>query len=383
MRSGASRTVGWDERERIPAGFRFAQPSLLLLAGVTALLATGARGQEMRPDAETQASQAAAAAPAKPRPAMLAPLAAKTTLLGLAQAGERVVAVGQRGHILLSGDGKQWQQVDVPLNAMLNRVRFRDATAGWAVGHDATILATADGGTTWTLQHHDPEGKALYDLLVLDERRLIAVGAYGTYLVSNDGGSTWEPRSFPLTELGQHFNAIARLADGSLFMTGERGLMARSKDAGESWDLLDSPYTGSFFGAVPAGPKGAMVFGLRGNLYIADDVAACPKLDPSTYDPFTRETTPDEGAFAKTKWRPVKRPTLEGLFGGSTDGARATLVGVNGVVVGVDLATRTAQLLPVKAPETLNDVLPFGGRWLAVGRRGVQDLGPLTATGAQ
>ena len=332
----------------------------------------------MKPDAETQAAEAAApAAPAKPRPVLIAPLAAKTTLLGLAQAGSRLVAVGQRGHILLSDDGKAWRQVEVPVNVMLNRVRFRDAKVGWAIGHDATIVATADGGATWTLVHNDPEGKALYDLLVLDEARLIAVGAYGTYLVSADGGATWEPKTSPIADLGQHFNAIVRLANGALFMTGERGLMARSKDQGGTWELLDSPYTGSFFGALPAGPKGAVVFGLRGNIYIADDVAACPRLDPATYDPFTRETIPDDAALAKTKWRPVQRPTLEGLFGGVGDGAVATLVGVNGVVVRVDLAAGAAQLLPVKAPETLNDVLPFGERWLAVGRRGVQDLGPL------
>jgi hypothetical protein len=352
--------------------------AVLLLAAATAA-AQEESTTGMKPDAETQAAEAASqpAAAAKPRPALIAPLAAKTTLLGLAQAGDRLVAVGQRGHILLSDDGKAWRQVEVPANAMLNRVRFRDAKAGWAVGHDATILATADGGATWRLAHQDPEGKALYDLLVIDDTRLIAVGAYGTYLTSADGGATWQPKAFPLADLGQHFNAIVRLASGTLFMTGERGLMARSKDDGETWELLDSPYTGSFFGALPAGAKGAIVFGLRGNLYIADDVAACPKLDPATYDPFTRETVPDEGAFAKTKWRPVKRPTLEGLFGGVGDGAVATLVGVNGVVVRVDLAARTAQLLPVKAPETLNDVLPSGGRWLAVGRRGIQDLGPL------
>ena len=320
---------------------------------------------------------AAAAAVAQdapaPRPALIAPLAATSTLLGLAQAGTRLVAVGQRGHILRSADGQSWTQVDVPVNAMLNRVRFRDDQNGWAVGHDATILATTDGGQSWSLQHYDPAGKALYDLLFLDGARVVAVGAYGTYFVSSDG-KAWEPRSFPVADLGQHFNAVVRLGDGSLFMTGERGLMARSTDHGESWDLLDSPYTGSFFGALPAGGKGAIVFGLRGNVYVAADVSACPTLDPAHYDPFVRETVPDDRALARTKWRPVKRATLEGLFGGAVDGTGALLVGVNGVVVRVDAARASAELLPAKAPETLNDLVRFNGRWFAVGRRGVQSL---------
>jgi photosystem II stability/assembly factor-like uncharacterized protein len=331
---------------------------------------------EMKPDAETAAT-AAAPKPAKPRPAMVAPLAASTTLLGIARAGNTLVAVGQRGHVLLSRDGKQWQQVEVPVNSMLNRVRFRDADNGWAIGHDATIIATADGGKTWQLQHYDVEGRALYDVLFLEGDGLLAVGAYGTYLTSADNGKTWEPRASPLSDLGQHFNAAVRLGDGTLLIAGERGLLARSSDAGATWHLLESPYTGSFFGALPAGDKGAVVFGLRGNMYAATDVGAARTLDIASYDPFTRETIPDDVALARTGWAPIPRPTTEGLFGGAADGTRALLVGVNGVLVTVDAAQRTASLLKAPARETLNDVVRLGDRWIAVGRRGVQDLGAL------
>ena len=312
-----------------------------------------------------------------PRPALESVRAARTTLLGIAAAGEQLVAVGQRGHILRSTDGKAWQQAPVPVSAMLNRVRFRDATHGWAVGHDATILATRDGGASWTLQHFDAEGRPLYDLLFLDDRRIVAIGGYGAYLASADDGATWAPQEFPVAELGQHFNAIARLGDGSLLIAGERGLLARSKDEGATWTLLDSPYTGSWFGVLPAGPKGALVYGLRGNLYVADDVGACPRLDPANYDPFTRETVPDAQAWAKTRWRPLERPTLESLFGGARDGDGAVLVGVNGVVVRVDPAQRKATRVPSPATETLSDLVLRDGRWLAVGRRGAQDLGAL------
>lgn len=318
-----------------------------------------------------------AGAEAGPRPALIAPLAPKSTLLGIAAAGERLVAVGQRGHVLVSDDGRDWRQVQVPVNAMLNRVRFRDGTAGWAVGHDATILATTDAGATWTLQHFDPDGRPLYDLIFLKDGRVAAIGGYGTYLVSADGGASWQPRDFPVAALGQHFNAAARLADGSLLIAGERGLLARSRDDGETWQLLDSPYTGSWFGVLPAGDKGALVFGLRGNLYLAADVSACPTLDPAAYDAFTRETVPDAQALAKTKWRPLERPTVESLFGGARDGDGAVLVGVNGVVVRVDAAHGRATLARTPAAETLSDLVARDGRWLAVGRRGVQDLGTL------
>lgn len=316
-------------------------------------------------------------APVNPRPAIAAPLASRSILLGLAHAGERLVAVGERGHILLSADGRSWRQVASPANSMLNRVRFRDDRQGWAVGHDATILATADGGETWTLQHFAAGGKPLYDLLFLDERHIVVVGGYGTYLASGDGGKTWKARSFPLTELGQHFNAIARLADDSLLIAGERGLLARSRDEGETWDLLDSPYTGSFFGVLPAGDTGALVFGLRGNIYQTRNLGACPTVDPLEYDPFTRETVSDAAALAKLGWTPIGSPTTEGLFGGRSDGQTALLVGVNGVLVRVDMAHGSATLIEAPARETLNDVIRRNESWLAVGRRGIQNLGAL------
>lgn len=355
---------------------RVALAALVLAAAASAAAQEESSITGMKPDAETAAATPDPAPP-RPRPAMIAPLAAETTLLGLARAGSRLVAVGQRGHILLSDDGREWRQVPAPVSAMLNRVRFRDERTGWAVGHDATVLLTDDGGQTWTLRHHDPgEGRPLYDVLPLEEGRVLALGGYGTYLVSADDGATWQRRDFPLTELGQHFNAAARLADGTLVIAGERGLLARSKDGGETWELLESPYTGSFFGVLPAGNRGALVFGLRGNLYATADIEGCRRADIDEYDPFTRETVPDEQALARTGWSPIKRPTTESLFGGVVDGGRAVLAGVNGVVVGVDLAQGAATLLE-QAPETLNDVLRQGDRWYAVGRRGVQDLGTL------
>jgi photosystem II stability/assembly factor-like uncharacterized protein len=320
--------------------------------------------------ASAQDDAAPAAAPLKPRPALIVPLAAKTITLGVTQAGSHLVAVGARGHILLSDDGKAWKQVASPVDAMLNRVRFRDDKVGWAVGHDAAILGTADGGQTWTLQHFASGGRALYDVIALDGERVVAVGGYGTYLASADNGKTWEARTFPVSELGQHFSAIVRLADGTLLIAGERGLLVRSADSGENWDLLDSPYSGSFFGVLPAGEHGAIAFGLRGNIYASDDVGKAPKADPAGYDAFTRETVTDAARLAKLGWRLIKAPTTESLFGGTADGATLVLVGVNGTTVRVDAAKNTAVELDTPALETLNDIHRFGDRWIAVGRRG-------------
>src|SRR4029079_5611384 len=74
-------------------------------------------------------------------------------LNGLARAGQRIVAVGQRGHVLYSDDaGKSWKQATVPVSSDLVAVPFPDATHGWAVGHDGVVLHTDDAGVTWTRQ---------------------------------------------------------------------------------------------------------------------------------------------------------------------------------------------------------------------------------------
>ena len=67
----------------------------------------------------------------------LAPLAAKSLLLAVARTETSIVAVGDRGHVLLSkDDGRTWAQRLVPTRAMLTGVSFPDALHGWAVGHD-------------------------------------------------------------------------------------------------------------------------------------------------------------------------------------------------------------------------------------------------------
>ena len=65
-----------------------------------------------------------------------APLAARALLLDVAAAGDRLVAVGDHGIIVISADhGRTWTQSLAPTRALLTGVSFPDAVHGWAVGH--------------------------------------------------------------------------------------------------------------------------------------------------------------------------------------------------------------------------------------------------------
>ncbi|WP_273820532.1 MULTISPECIES: WD40/YVTN/BNR-like repeat-containing protein [Pseudomonas] len=201
--------------------------------------------------------------------------AAKGLLLDVVHAGARLVAVGDRGHILFSDDqGTTWTQARVPTRQLLTAVYFVDDKHGWAVGHDAQILASNDGGATWSKQFEDLKREApLLDVWFKDANTGFAVGAYGALLETTDGGQHWEDASDRLDNEDQyHLNAIAAVKDSGLFIVGEQGSMFRSADWGQTWERLDGPYQGSLFGVLGTAEPGTLLaYGLRGNLYRSSD----------------------------------------------------------------------------------------------------------------
>lgn len=294
----------------------------------------------------------APAAMVKPMPADILPRTPHSLLLGIENTGEHLIAVGERGAIIASNDGKDWAQLDVPVRATLTSVAFADPQHGWAAGHDAAIVHTEDGGRTWKLQNFQPElEKPVLSLIALDAQHCFAAGAYGLLLETRDGGQTWasiDSHGFDEDEL--HLNAIGKLNNGDLFIVGEQGLMALSTDNGVTWEKQASPYEGSFFGVLPRGDKGALVFGLRGNVYISDDARS-------------------------GKWTALQTGTVASMFGGAVvDGGGDILVGLNGVII-VIAADGSVKLLRSPAGTPLSDVVPYGeGIFLAVGESGVQPI---------
>ena len=157
---------------------------------------------------------------------------------------------------------------------MLTAVYFVDDQHGWAVGHDALILASSDGGATWSKQFEDLQREApLLDLWFKDAQHGFAIGAYGALLQTSDGGSTWDDVSDRLdNEDTYHLNAIADVPGAGLFIVGEAGSLFRSTDGGQSWETLEGPYQGSLFGVIGSGEaNGLLVFGLRGHLFRSKD----------------------------------------------------------------------------------------------------------------
>jgi photosystem II stability/assembly factor-like uncharacterized protein len=317
-------------------------------------------------------------------PAQVSPLAEQVLLESVARAGSRVVAVGQRGHVVVSRDrGGHWAQAAVPVSSDLTSVYFVDEKHGWAVGHDGVILASTDGGLSWRVQldgrkaaalvlagmerraAEEPGSEAVKKLLdearrypdqgadkpfldvwFADARTGYAVGAYNLVFRTVDGGATWESW-FDRTDNPRLLNLYAiRPAAGELYIAGENGLVLKLDTAAQRFRAVRTPYNGSFFGVADAGTR-ALVFGLRGNVYGSDDGGR-------TWDKVDAGLTASVVAATRGRDGHVLLADAGGRVAASADDAH------------------TFERLPLEQPVPIAGIAALdGGRYALVGPRGV------------
>lgn len=330
--------------------------------------------------------------------AELMPKALSSLILDIVDASDRAVAVGERGHILVSETRRDgWRQIEhVPTRSNLTAVAAVDKRV-FAVGHDGIILRSDDGGLTWARkrvqlfdrENLDPRnGAPLLDVLFTDADNGFAVGAYATLLRTSDGGEHWDyvdvlnreaadtvddaaaedsadapsldddSWNFDAADLDldeesdPHLNGIARTGSGNLFIVAERGAAFRSKDGGTTWERLQLPYEGSMFGVIGAEGDHILCFGLRGNVFESEDLG--------------------------TTWTKRDTGTELSLMGGarSNDGA-TVLVGGNGIVL--SRSRDGDPFLSSTHPDgaVLSSVLVLGpGEYTVVGETGVSFFQP-------
>lgn len=270
---------------------------------------------------------ALAAAPAAPSkdvldtPAAKSALAPRSLINALAPAGARLVAVGQRGHVLLSDDqGRSWRQAEVPSSSDLVAVSFPTATLGWAVGHDGIVLRSQDAGATWTrVLDGRTAGEAMLayyrraasaaadakqaDAWVKEAERYAAqgaenpfldiafespdtgylVGAFGLLMRTSDGGASWQPMMHAADNpKALHLYAV-RVIGGEVYLAGEQGLLLkldRQAPGGGRFRALELPYKGTLFG-IAGSQRALLVHGLRGTLLRSTDAGRSWQPVPS------------------------------------------------------------------------------------------------------
>ena len=123
--------------------------------------------------------------------------------------------------------GKTWQWQS-PRNDNYKALDVHSAQVAYACGGEGSIVATSDGGQSWTaLRNGNDLTKPKYrlqDLLFLDAQHGYAVGEDGIMIFTDDGGQHWsELERFT----SAHLYGIARGPQGALFVCGDGGELWR------------------------------------------------------------------------------------------------------------------------------------------------------------
>ncbi len=269
-------------------------------------------------------------------------------LLGVGRAGNRMVAVGDRGIILLSDDqGATWREVPTGKPELLTAVLFTTPQEGWAVGQDSTILHTTDAGEHWAAQTKDDgNDQALFSIASLGAGHLIATGAYALVLETTDG-QTWTPDKLPNLDEDYHLNCVMAHYD-DVVVTGEAGhAFVRH---GTTWTPIPVGYDGSQFGCLTRSDGSMYSFGLRGSLFVS--------------------TTATPG------WTRIPTGEDRSIFGGTVlANGLIALVGSNGLLLILDPHTNTLRKLAPVTGATLSGIAEApNGNWVVVGEDGVHTV---------
>jgi photosystem II stability/assembly factor-like uncharacterized protein len=142
--------------------------------------------------------------------------------------------------------GKSWsQRSSDPITFIPSALTFADEMHGWIVGVGGNILATRDGGITWTPQASGTTG-SLEDVVFVDPVHGWAVGGQvtddalsdaGIMLSTQDGGTTWTTQA---TGSRATLNAVA-FSDASRGWTvgfdylADTSVILDTRDGGSTW----------------------------------------------------------------------------------------------------------------------------------------------------
>jgi len=273
-------------------------------------------------------------------------------LVDIARAGDRLIAVGERGFALLSDDaGKTWRARETPVTRTLTSVAFRDGKVGVAVGHGGSFIRTEDGGEQWALVSvPEAEPESMLGVVSLGADRFAAYGAFGMYFDSTDAGKTWVRRTVLSEDFQWHISQVIPVGP-SLLMVAESGTLARSDDGGTTWTAITSPYVGSYFGALATPAGTILAFGMRGNVWRSTDAGAT--------------------------WQKIELNTTASLNGGRVLGdGRILLVGNSGLLVVSKDDGQTFEMHWAPGGRGFSAVAEAGDQIILAGESGVTPLDP-------
>ena len=207
-------------------------------------------------------------------------LAAETNALAVHALNANVAWIAaEDGALLATFDGgASWSLTDLHSSAHLRALQQVGGT-GWAVGDGGTVRRTADQGANWIVQNAGTLN-TLRGVAVFDADHAWAVGDGGIVVATTDGGAAWSLVQTDAARLYavQFFDEFTGLA------VGQGGAIVATTNGGQTWTSVASGTSSHLRALATFGTTLAWAAGSGGTIVRSDDAGATwvPCATPST-----------------------------------------------------------------------------------------------------
>lgn len=136
----------------------------------------------------------------------------------------------------LCSHAQYWERMNSGSTELLHDVFFISPSQGWVVGSNASILATLDGGETWTPQVSPVATSITFRTVVFTSPTKGWIGGTSaTLLTTEDGGSTWT--SVGTSSSLDHYDMVFTSPDTGYIVgaNGGSGYVRRTFNGGLTW----------------------------------------------------------------------------------------------------------------------------------------------------
>ncbi len=159
------------------------------------------------------------------------------------------IVVGVTGsYIVKSTDGgKNWKIKQTQQSNLLLAIQLPTDSVGYAVGDYKTILKTEDQGENWFPLYCAVTGYTnpysdFKDLFFFNSSKGFIVGDDGKLVATNDGGKSWTDTTF---NSSYTLTGITFINDSLGFICGNNSQLYRTKNGGRQWEQLNAYVAGS------------------------------------------------------------------------------------------------------------------------------------------
>ena len=177
-------------------------------------------------------------------------------------------AVGDQAMMVETEDGGNTWTTKNTSKGTFYSVAFPTRLSGWVVGSGGAVFHTDDGGATWNQQAKGVTTDDLSEVAFVEPNIGWIVGDGGTVLHTDDAGSTWKPQS---SGAPGFLSFVTFINSQSGWAAGSDGGIVHTQDGGNTWKRQNSPTVRSLIGmAFPTATSGWAV-GRRGTILHTDD----------------------------------------------------------------------------------------------------------------